>query len=72
MKDKKPIHKPGMAHNYDPSTWEAEAQAGVWGQSQDTYQGFAKKEKKKRGGATKGAKKLQRESMLVFLMPNCK
>lgn len=43
-----------MAHNYDPSTWEAEAQAGVWGQSQDTYQGFAKK--KKGGGGTKGAK----------------
>lgn len=37
-----------MAHNYDPSTWEAEAQAGVWGQSQDTYQGFAKKEKKRK------------------------
>lgn len=62
-----------MAHNYDPSTWEAEAQAGVWGQSQDTYQGFAKKEKKKKKKrAKKGAKKLQRESMLVFLMPNCK
>lgn len=50
----------------------AQAQAGVWGQSQDTYQGFVKNKtkkptKKKKNPVTKGAKKTTERINVCFL-----